>query len=122
MINGRLAKLNWFKILDDIKPGGRRPFTRQITCKTGAKKTINFIPVRLVNGEVLMTCEDITQRQLAENEIKVRNVELTALNHIVSAINSTLNLPGILDTLRQVFSTQLKIPMGESSSTMSYPA
>jgi signal transduction histidine kinase len=78
----------------------------------GAKKTINFIPVRLVNGEVLMTCEDITQRQLAEKEIKVRNVELTALNHIVSAINSTLNLPGILDTLRQVFSTQLKIPVG----------
>ena len=59
-----------------------------------------------------MTCEDISQRQLAENEIKVRNVELTALNHIVSAINSTLNLPGILDTLRQVFSTQLKIPIG----------
>ena len=108
----KIAKLNWFNILDDIKPGGRRPFTRQITCKTGAKKTINFIPVRLVSGEVLMTCEDITQRQLAENEIKVRNVELTVLNHIVSAINSTLNLPGILDTLRQVFSAQLKIPIG----------
>ena len=106
------AKLNWFKILEDIKPGERRPFTRQITCNAGAKKSINFIPVRLVNGEVLMTCEDITQRQLAENEIKVRNVELTALNHIVSAINGTLNLPGILDTLRQVFSAQLKIPVG----------
>ncbi len=106
------AERNWVKIIADMKTGERRPFTRQIACKDHTKKTINFIPVRLVNGEVLMTCEDITQRQLAENEIKVRNIELTALNHIVSAINSTLNQPGILNTLRQVFSAQLKIPVG----------
>jgi PAS domain S-box-containing protein len=106
------AERKWFKIVADMKLGERRPFTRQITCKDHTKKTINFIPVRLVNGEVLITCEDITQRQLAEQEIKLRNVELTALNHIISAINSALNLPGILDTLRQVFSKQLKIPVG----------
>jgi PAS domain S-box-containing protein len=106
------AERNWVKIIADMKTGERRPFTRQITCKDHTKKTINIIPVRLVNGEVLMTCEDITQRQLVENEIKVRNIELTALNHIVSVINSTLNQPGILNTLRQVFSAQLKIPMG----------
>jgi signal transduction histidine kinase len=106
------AEKKWFKIAADMKPGERRPYTRQITCKDRAKKTINFIPVRLVGGEILMTCEDITQRELAEKEIKIRNLELTALNHIVSAINSTLNQPEIMNTLKKVFSNQLKIPAG----------
>lgn len=106
------AERNWFKIIADMKPGERVPFTRRVTCKDRTKKTINFIPVRLRNGEVLMTCEDITQRQRAENEIKLRNVELTALNSIASAINSTLSQAEILNTLRQVFSNQLKMPVG----------
>ena len=108
----QIAERNWSTIIGDVNLGERQPFTKKVRCRDATDKIINFIPVRLPSGEVLMTCEDITQRQHAENEIRSRNMELTVLNEIVSMVNSTLSLSMILDTLKQVFHERLKVVQG----------
>jgi len=103
--------LQWIA-LKSIEPGEGRPYTRKVMCKDGTLKHINFIPVQLGAGEILMTCEDITKSKEAEDRIRERNLELEVLNDIITSVSSSLNLPEILETLKNVFIEKLRITTG----------
>ncbi len=47
-----------------------------VVCKDGSLKTIDFKPVQMSTGEHLLTCEDITERQLAEKVLQESHIEL----------------------------------------------
>ncbi|MCX5813325.1 MAG: PAS domain S-box protein [Proteobacteria bacterium] len=98
--------------LKSIEPGEGRPYTRKVMCKDGMMKHINFIPVQLGAGEILMTCEDITKSKEAEDRIRERNLELEVLNDIITSVSSSLHLPEILETLKNVFIDKLHIKTG----------
>ena len=108
----RQALSRWSKDLKSVKPGEGHPYTRDVTCRDGTLKHINYIPVRLETGELLITCEDITKSKEAEDKIKERNLELSVLNEIIASVSSSLHLPEVLMTLRRVFTEQLEIPTG----------
>ncbi|HNT44915.1 MAG TPA: response regulator, partial [Syntrophorhabdaceae bacterium] len=40
-----------------------------VVCKDGSTKVISFIPVQLGNGDVIMVCEDITERKRLEAQL-----------------------------------------------------
>jgi two-component system cell cycle sensor histidine kinase/response regulator CckA len=60
----------WMKDLESFERGERIPRIFTAICKDGTKKTLNFVSVRLEKGEYLMTCEDITERKLAEENLR----------------------------------------------------
>ena len=95
-----------------VRPGEGRPYVRNVACKDGREKYVNFIPVRLETGDLLMTCEDITRKKEAERKIRERNLELEVLNDIIGSVSSSLHLPDILETLKKVCLEKLKIPAG----------
>ena len=66
----RTAISAWLSDMDKSRPGEPRPRTFEIVCKDGLKKTVHFMPVQLDNGDHLMTCEDITERKKAEDELR----------------------------------------------------
>jgi PAS domain S-box-containing protein len=66
----------WVRDLETSKPGEKRPRTFTVTCKDETEKIINFIPVELETGENLMTCEDITERMRAEEEMAALQEQL----------------------------------------------
>ncbi|HMK54731.1 MAG TPA: PAS domain S-box protein [Methanobacteriaceae archaeon] len=79
------AWLNDFKI---AKTGEKKPRTFPVVCKNGEEKIIHFIPVRLDNGEYLMTLEDISkhlqvEQALQESEEKFRTLAQTAVDAII---------------------------------------
>lgn len=61
---------------------------------------------------VVCNYHDITQRRLAEEEIKQRNRELAALNTVTAAVSNTLELPEVLDTFQRLVTEELSIPAG----------
>lgn len=103
---------NWLSDLKALNPGEGRPHTNKVLCKDGTEKIINFIPVQLETGEILMTCEDITNWTRAEDEIRRRNLELAALNDIIASVSRSIRLSELLGTLKKVFTGQPEIPMG----------
>jgi len=105
-ISRRLYELN------SVRPGEGKPFVRRVTCGDGAQKYINFIPVRLEAGEVLLTCEDITKSKEAKDKIRERNLELEVLNDIIGSVSGSLHLPDVVETLKKMFVGKLKIPAG----------
>jgi len=60
----------WLNDLNEAAIGERRPRVFKVTCKDGAEKIINFIPVQLESGINIMSCEDITLRKLAEDTLR----------------------------------------------------
>ncbi len=66
----------WVNRLEQSKIGELRAYAFTVTCKDGKDKIILFRPVQLETGEHLMTCEDITERRKAEEEIRRLNKEL----------------------------------------------
>jgi len=59
----------WIEDARIEQPGEKRPRTFRVTCKNGTEKTINFRAVLLEAGENIMTCEDITDRVKAQEEL-----------------------------------------------------
>ena len=66
----------WMNDLEGFSSGAKRPRTFTVTCKGGAEKIINFIPVQLETGENLMACEDITEIRRAGEEKAVLQEQL----------------------------------------------
>ena len=56
--------------------------------------------------------EQFDAREQAEAEIRQRNQELAALNRISAAVSSSLELPKILEALKNLFVEQLILPAG----------
>ncbi len=69
----------WKKNLERFRVGEEKPWTFDVTCKDGSKKTIYFVPVRLVTGHHIMTCEDVTERVRAQEAIERSEQTLKAI-------------------------------------------
>lgn len=70
---------SWLKMFEAFKPGENKPYENRVICKDGTEKIVNFSPVKLESGEILVTSEDITARRRAEEavikaEAKYRNI------------------------------------------------
>ena len=80
--------LTWKNDFNNALPGEKKPRTYEVTCKNGERKIIDFLPVLLENKEYLMTVDDITERQMAENalqqsEERFRTVASSAVDAII---------------------------------------
>jgi PAS domain S-box-containing protein len=60
----------WKQDLSKAESGEILPRTFRVTCKDGSEKLIHFRPVQLETGDHLVTCEDVTARQRAEEELE----------------------------------------------------
>ncbi|MCX5815739.1 MAG: PAS domain-containing sensor histidine kinase [Proteobacteria bacterium] len=74
------AILDWIDDVENTKPGEKMPRTFDVTCKDNTVKTINFIPVMLSTGELIISFEDITGRIEAHNALIKSHKELENLN------------------------------------------
>ncbi len=74
------AMQSWLEDIKILRPGERTPKTYDVVCKDMTKKMINFIPVRLVTGEYLITFEDVTERVQAQEALIASHKELESLN------------------------------------------
>lgn len=63
-------------------------------------------------GGLGIIVRDVTRRKHVEDTIARSNLELQAFNTINSAVNCSLKLPDILDSLHKVMAEQLSIPGG----------
>jgi len=70
----------WIEDVKNTKPGEKIPRVFEAICKDKTKKIINFIPVRLLTGEYLISCEDITERIKAHETLIKSHKELESLN------------------------------------------
>ncbi|OPY68260.1 MAG: Blue-light-activated protein [Syntrophorhabdus sp. PtaU1.Bin002] len=59
----------WIEDMKSAQPGEKKPRTFAVVCKDGTTKIINFISVMLNAGETIMTCENITERVKAQEEL-----------------------------------------------------
>jgi PAS domain S-box-containing protein len=62
----------WMDDLKHFNPGEQKPRAFNATCKDGTTKIINFITVQLENGQILIACEDITERRRTEEALRYR--------------------------------------------------
>jgi PAS domain S-box-containing protein len=62
--------MNWKADIDGHPVGEQRPKIFEVVCKDGRKKIIHFIAVRLETGENLVSCEDITDRLVLEDQLR----------------------------------------------------
>ncbi len=51
----------WLKEIKTDYEEKNNAWILSVTCKDNTVKTVNFIPVRLVNGDYIITCEDINE-------------------------------------------------------------
>ncbi len=63
-----LASQAWVEDRAAIGPGQVRPRTFEVTCKDGAVKTVNFLPVTLTTGDQFVIYQDLTDRLRAERD------------------------------------------------------
>ena len=70
----------WVKEVKNTEPGQRIARMLTIACKDGRKKTVNFIPVRLVTGEYLVSIDDVTERIQAQEALIQSHKQLEGLN------------------------------------------
>jgi two-component system cell cycle sensor histidine kinase/response regulator CckA len=60
----------WINDLRSVEPGEKIHRTFTINCKDGTEKVVHFMPVVLETGEILLACEDITDRLQAEGAVR----------------------------------------------------
>ena len=81
----------WVEDLKGAGPGEKRPRVFTVTCKDGTEKIINLIPVQMETGVHIMTCEDITSRKVAEEELQQTTEKLRkSLSGTIQALSSTV--------------------------------
>jgi len=61
---------SWINDSKGSRSGEKRPRTFTVTCKDGTEKIIKFVAVKLESGEDLLTCEDVTERNQAEEALQ----------------------------------------------------
>ena len=77
----------WIDDSRDCGLGEKRPRTFSVACKDKTKKIIKFVAVTLESGEDLLTCEDITEHELAR-ETLAESREF--LNKIINSLGDPL--------------------------------
>ncbi|MGC8658060.1 MAG: PAS domain S-box protein, partial [Desulfomonilaceae bacterium] len=87
---------DWIDDLRKAKPGAIRPRVYKVRCKDGSDKIVHFRPVRLVTGQDLMTCEDVTAYSIAKEERE------KAYSILESALESTVEGILVVDRNRRV--------------------
>jgi len=81
----------WVEDLKAVGPGEKRPRVFTVTCKDGKEKIINLISVQMETGAHIMTCEDITSRKHAEEELQHTMEKLRkSLAGTIQALSSTI--------------------------------
>ncbi|NYT02815.1 MAG: PAS domain S-box protein [Methanosarcinales archaeon] len=69
----------WVNDLLDSRLGEKRPRTFRVTARDGREKTIKFVAVQLEDGENLLSCEDITEIERANDALKAANDQLLGI-------------------------------------------
>lgn len=86
----------WFndveRIEEKISLADEGKWTFTVTCKDATEKIISFIMLRLLTGEYLMTCEDITERRKTEEALEKREAELEIKSTNLEEMNSALKV------------------------------
>ena len=59
----------WKEDMKELGEAEKCPRIFTVRCKDGSEKIVYFRPVKLGTGEDLMTCEDITERKIAEMQL-----------------------------------------------------
>lgn len=59
----------WLEMVERFTPGENKAYENRVTCSDGTEKIVSFTPVRLHDGEILITMEDVTARRVAENQL-----------------------------------------------------
>jgi PAS domain S-box-containing protein len=110
---------SWIEDLQEESAGETRPRVFTVTCKDGSEKEVFFRPVSLTDGRQLVTYEDITERQRAEEALQreKRAVELVA--KIGRIISSTLEI----DKVYELFAEEVgkAIPFDRIAINIPYP-
>ncbi len=86
----------------------------------GQRKDGTTFPLEITVSEVSLDnrrlftgiARDITKRKLNQIKIERRNLELTALNTVTAAVNSSLELPQVFTALKKALAEQLDVPGG----------
>jgi PAS domain S-box-containing protein len=61
----------WLNDTQGAMIGEQRPRVFSVNCKGGEKKIVNFISVMLTTGENIVACEDITERKVSEEALRL---------------------------------------------------
>ena len=77
----------WIEDTEDGGPGEKQFRTFTATCKDGTERIIHFAAVRLGTGEVMTTCEDITDRAVAEARL---NEQFHFLQTLIDTVPSPI--------------------------------
>lgn len=66
----------WIEDVRDLSSGAKVSRSFNVSCKDGTQKTIKFVLVKLDSKEILLTCEDITERKHAERNLCLAHKQL----------------------------------------------
>jgi PAS domain S-box-containing protein len=77
----------WKKEHERWRPGESRPYTFEVACKNGRKRTVNFRPVILPNSDFFVSYEDVTDRVKAEEKLRLAHLELKKAHEELQALD-----------------------------------
>ena len=81
----------WVADLKNYEPGEKIHRTFTVASKDGTERVINFIPVLLETGEILMVCEDVTERKRMDDAL------LNAAQQWRTTFDSITDMVSLLD-------------------------
>lgn len=106
----------WNGMMEHALPGEGRSYENRVVCADGREKIVNLRPVKLENGEILVSAEDVTERKRVEEELaKYRgHLEDLVLKRTLE-LEKALELAESADHLKSAFlatmSHELRTPL-----------